>query len=61
MQNKRLTQEKKDYFKELLIQRLDELIVEANRTVSGFAGLKDACPDFIDQASIESHNDFGGI
>ena len=53
-----LTQEKKEYFKELLIQRLDELIAEANKTVNGFAGPKDGSPDFIDQASMESDTDF---
>ena len=53
-----LTQEKKKYFKGLLIQRLDELIAEANNTISGFAGPKDVCPDFVDQASIESDADF---
>ena len=53
-----LTEEKKEYFKELLIQRLDELIAEANKTVSGFAALKDVCPDFLDQASMEADTDF---
>ena len=53
-----LTQEKKEFFKELLIQRLDDLIAEANKTVSGFAAFKDVCPDFLDQASMESDADF---
>jgi DnaK suppressor protein len=53
-----LTEETKKYFKELLTQKLDELIAEANKAVSGFAGLKDVCPDFIDQASVESDLDF---
>ena len=53
-----LTQETKEYFKELLTQKLEELIAEANNTISGFAGLKDVCPDFLDQASMESDADF---
>jgi len=53
-----LTQEKKEFFKELLIQRLDELIAEANNTISDFAGPKDVCPDFLDQASMGSDADF---
>ena len=53
-----LTQEKKEFFKGLLIQRLDDLIVEANNTISDFAGYKDVCPDFLDQASMESDTDF---
>ena len=58
MQNKKLTQEKKEYFKVLLIQSLNELIAEANRSVSGFAATKDVYPDFLDQASMESYTDF---
>ncbi len=53
-----LTQEKKEYFKKLLIQRLDELIAGANNTINGFVGPKDVFPDFLDQASIESDTDF---
>jgi DnaK suppressor protein len=53
-----LTQEKKEFFRKLLIQRLDELIAETNLTVRCFAGLKDMCPDFLDQASMESDADF---
>ena len=53
-----LTQDKKEYFKGLLIQRLDELITEANNTISGFARHKDGSPDFVDQASMESDTGF---
>ena len=53
-----LTEETKEYFKELLTQKLDELIAEANKTVSGFAGPKDVCTDFVDQASMESDTSF---
>lgn len=53
-----LTQEEKEFFKGLLIQRLDELIAEVNNTISDFAVLKDMCPDFLDRASMESDADF---
>ena len=53
-----LTQENKEYFRGLLSQRLDELIVEVNYTVRSFAGPKDMCPDFLDRASMESDADF---
>jgi DnaK suppressor protein len=52
-----LTQENKEYFRELLIQRLDELISGANYTVRSFAGPKDMCPDFLDRAYMESEAD----
>jgi len=35
-----LTQDKKEYFKELLFQRLDELFAGANKAVNDFDGLK---------------------
>ena len=53
-----LTEEKKKYFRELLTQKLEDLVEEANKTVSGFAGLKDVYPDLLDQASMESDADF---
>jgi len=53
-----LTEEKKEYFKDLLIQRLDELIAEANNTISDFAWPGDEPSDFVDQASMESDADF---
>ena len=49
-----LTQDKKEYFKELLFQRLDELFAGANKAVNDFDGLRDISPDFTDQASIET-------
>lgn len=53
-----LTEEKKEYFKDLLIQKLDGLIAEINKTMSSFSGFRDEPPDFLDQASIESDADF---
>ncbi len=58
MKNKKLTEEKKVYFKKLLIQTLEGLIAETNKTISGFAGPKDVCPDFLDQACLGSDTDF---
>ncbi|MCJ7683976.1 MAG: hypothetical protein MUO68_06735 [Desulfobacteraceae bacterium] len=49
-----LTQDKKEYFEELLFQRLDELFAGANKAVNDFDGLRDISPDFTDQASIET-------
>ena len=49
-----LTQDKKEYFKELLFQRLDELFAGANKAVNDFDGLRDMCRDFTDQASMET-------
>ena len=53
-----LTQDKKEYFKELLIQRLDELFAGANKATSDFDGFGEACPDFTDLASLETDVSF---
>ena len=53
-----LTQEKGKYFKELLTRRLNDLLAEANKTVSDFAWPGDEPSDFVDQASIGSDTDF---
>jgi DnaK suppressor protein len=53
-----LTGETKKYFKDLLTQNLEGLIAETNKTISGFAGPKDVCPDFLDQACMGSDTDF---
>lgn len=53
-----LTEETKEYFKELLTLKLDDLIAEVNNTISGFVGPKDVYPDFVDQASMESDISF---
>ena len=58
MRNVKLTQDNKEYFKNLLLQILNELISEANLAVSGFASFKDVCPDFLDQARMGSDADF---
>ena len=53
-----LTQDKKEYFEELLFQRMDELFAGANRAVNDFDGLRDISPDFTDLASMETDTSF---
>ena len=53
-----LTQDNKEYFKELLYQRTDELFAGANKAVNDLDGLRDACPDFTDLASLETDTAF---
>ncbi|OPX36902.1 MAG: RNA polymerase-binding protein DksA [Desulfobacteraceae bacterium 4484_190.2] len=53
-----LTQSKKEYFREILSQRLNELMEEADKTINEIADLKEESPDFVDQASVESDIDF---
>jgi DnaK suppressor protein len=48
---------RKEYFKILLSQRLDELLTEAKKTASGRTVPQDESPDFTDEASIESERD----
>ena len=47
-----------NYFKKLLNQRLDDLIIEASRTVSGMSDLKENMPDPADRATLESDRNF---
>jgi DnaK suppressor protein len=53
-----MTEEKKQYFRELLGRWLDELLADEKNAVRGFAELKDGSPDLIDQASLDSDTDF---
>ena len=53
-----LTQSKKEYFRKILSQRLNELMEEADKTINEIADLKEESPDFVDQASVESDIDF---
>jgi DnaK suppressor protein len=53
-----VAREKKDYFEKLLTQRLDELLSEANRTVSGMTDQGDNFPDPTDRAALESDRNF---
>ena len=53
-----LAERKKEYFEGLLHERLNELLDEAGRTVSGMTGLKDKFPDPADRATVESERNF---
>jgi len=47
-----------DYFKELLNNRLEELLSQADNTVSGMAEQKENFPDPTDRASLEAERSF---
>ena len=47
-----------NYYKNLLTERLDELLSEANRTVSGMSDLNGNMPDPADRATLESDRNF---
>ncbi len=53
-----LTEEKKEYFKKILTQRLGELLTESNKTVNVMTGLRERFPDPSDRASVESERNF---
>jgi len=49
---------KKTFFKNLLLEQLDQLISEAGRTVSGMTDGRESFPDPTDRASLESDRNF---
>lgn len=53
-----LSIEKKEYFKRLLSQGLDDLLTEANKTSCGMTDFRDHSPDPLKRASIESDISF---
>ena len=53
-----LSKKKIGYFKNLLSGRLDDLLNEANKTVSGMTDPKENLPDPADRASLESDRNF---
>ena len=54
-----LNKKQLQYFKNLLNKRLDDLLSEANKTVSGMSSnLKDNLPDPADRATLESDRNF---
>lgn len=53
-----LTKKRLEYFKKLLNERFDELLNEANKTVSGMTAHKENLPDPSDRASLESDRNF---
>jgi len=53
-----LTKKKLTYFRKLLNERYEELLDEANKTVSGMTTHKENLPDPSDRASLESDRNF---
>ncbi len=53
-----VTKKKLTYFKKLLNERFEELLSEANKTVSGMTSHKENLPDPSDRASLESDRNF---
>lgn len=53
-----LSEKKRAYFKKLLDGRLDELLNQANETVTGMTSDKENLPDPADRATLESDRNF---
>lgn len=53
-----LNKKKQTFFRALLNERLEELLVEANRTLSGMTDQGDNFPDPTDRATMESDRNF---
>ena len=53
-----LSKKKQAYFKTLLTGRLDSLLDEANKTVSGMTDYGETFPDPTDRATLESERNF---
>jgi DnaK suppressor protein len=53
-----LSKKQQEYFRELLNQRLNELLDEANKTVSGMTDNRENFPDPTDRATLESDRNF---
>ena len=53
-----LTKKKREEFKKLLNGRLEELLTDANKTVSGMTDQVENFPDPTDRASMESERNF---
>ena len=47
-----------DYFKTLLSEQLEELLSQADSTVSGMTAQKENFPDTTDRASLEADRNF---
>lgn len=53
-----MNEEQIEYFRQLLQSRLDELLKDAERTVSGMTDSKENFPDPTDRAALESDRNF---
>ena len=54
----KLTKKKLEFFRNLLNERIDELLSQANETVSGMTSHKENLPDPSDRATLESDRNF---
>jgi len=54
----KLTKKKLEFFKKLLNERINELLNQANETVSGMTSHKENLPDPSDRATLESDRNF---
>ena len=53
-----MDQDKLEYFREILKDRFEEILVEAEKTVSGMTSANENYPDPTDRASLESDRNF---
>lgn len=53
-----MNKKKLDYFREILTERFQEILAEAEKTVSGMTSANDNYPDPTDRASLESDRNF---
>ena len=53
-----MDQDKLEYFREILQDRFEEILVEAEKTVSGMTTANENYPDPTDRASLESDRNF---
>jgi DnaK suppressor protein len=53
-----LSKKKLEFFKRLLNERIEELLSQANETVSGMTSHKENLPDPSDRATLESDRNF---
>jgi DnaK suppressor protein len=53
-----LTKKKQTYFRDFLTQRLNELLEDANKTITGMTDQTQNFPDPTDRASMESERNF---
>jgi DnaK suppressor protein len=53
-----MDKEKLEYFREILKERFEEILAEAEKTVSGMTTANENFPDPTDRASLESDRNF---
>ena len=53
-----MEKEKLNYFREMLSERFQEILAEAEKTVSGMTTTNESFPDPTDRASLESDRNF---